>query len=112
MNTENFENNMVEVFIVGDIVRHFKYETLTEEEKAANKYTYVIRGFATHTETGERLVIYQALYGDFEVYARPETMFLSKVDSKKYPDIKQEYRLERVHMLCNHQATYRIKGEI
>ena len=81
---------------VGDIVRHFKYETLSEQEKRENKYTYVIRGFARHTETEEELVIYQALYGDFGTYARPKTMFLSEVDREKYPNIKQRYRFEKM----------------
>ena len=81
---------------VGDIVRHFKYETLTNEEKASNKYLYVIRAFAEHTETKEALVVYQALYGDFSTYARPMEMFLSEVDREKYPNIKQKYRLEKI----------------
>lgn len=84
------------VLRVGDIVRHFKYETLTEAEKAMNKYQYIIRAFATHTEIKEQLVIYQALYGDFATYARPKDMFLSEVDHEKYPNIKQKYRLEKV----------------
>lgn len=79
---------------VGDIVKHFKYETLTDEEKITNKYLYIIRGFATHTETSELLVIYQALYGDFETYARPAKMFLSEVDHMKYSDIEQKYRFD------------------
>lgn len=86
---------------IGDIVRHFKYETLSEKEKRENKYTYVIRDFARHTETEEELVVYQALYGDFGTYARPKTMFLSEVDGEKYPNIKQRYRFERIEELCN-----------
>ena len=81
---------------IGDVVKHFKYETLTDEEKASNKYLYVIRAFATHTETKEELVIYQALYGEFDTYARPLEMFTAEVDRDKYPNIKQKYRLEKV----------------
>lgn len=83
---------------IGDIVRHFKYETLSEEEKKQNKYIYRIVGFAEHTETGEKLVIYQAMYPPFNTYARPLEMFFSKVDRNKYPDIKQEYRLEKIDL--------------
>lgn len=59
---------------------------------------YRVESVATHTETGEYLVIYRCLEGVNvdKVFARPLEMFLSKVDKTKYPDVKQEYRLEFV----------------
>ena len=78
---------------VGDIVQHFKREWVSAE---TSEYLYKVLAFAQHTETGERLVIYQALYSPFKVCARPYTMFMSEVDREKYPDIIQHYRFEKV----------------
>lgn len=79
-------------FYPGTIVKHFKKDFETNE---STKYLYKIIGSAEHTETGEMLMIYQALYEPFGLYARPYDMFMSKVDTDKYPEAKQEFRFEK-----------------
>ena len=77
-------------FKQGDIVKHFKREL----DSSGNMYFYRILGVARHTENGEELMVYQALYGDGQIFARPLAMFMDEVDHIKYPDIKQKYRFE------------------
>ena len=42
-----------ECFKSGDIIRHFKRDFCTEEEKKQNKYLYEVIGIAFHSETNK-----------------------------------------------------------
>ena len=79
-------------FKAGDIVQHFKRETVDPQ---TTTYLYKIIGIATHSETRESMMVYKALYGDQGLYVRPLEMFMSEVDHKKYPNIRQKYRFVR-----------------
>lgn len=78
----------------GDIVKHFKRGTLSSNDLM---YCYVVLDDnVMYTETGDRCVLYQALYGEHKKFCRPYDMFISEVDKEKYPDAQQIYRLEKI----------------
>mgnify|MGYP003856399837 CR=1 FL=1 len=46
---------------------------------------YRVLGLAKHSETEEKLVVYQCLYGNYDLWVRPEDMFNEQIeiDGKK-----------------------------
>lgn len=101
-----------EEFTKYDIIKHFKYETLTDEMHKQHIYIYqVLITSVLDTETDEKLIIYKALYnGNLygmgsvfgQAFARPEKMFYEEVNQEKYPNIDQKHRFELVRHM-NHE---------
>ena len=51
---------------------------------------YQVFHVATHSETAEKLVVYQCLYGDYSMWVRPLAMFMEsiKLDGQEVPRFK------------------------
>ena len=71
------EISKTRVVNAGEKYRHFK-----DKE-------YEVLHVAEHTETGEEMIVYQALYGQHKVYVRPYEMFVEEVNKNG-----QKYRFE------------------
>ena len=74
---------------IGGIYRHFKGKL------------YKVLLIANDSETNnndepKKVIVYEAQYGDKQVWVRDYDMFISEVDKEKYPDIDQKYRFELV----------------
>jgi len=54
---------------------------------------YEVIAIAKHSETLEEMVVYK--HND-DIWVRPYSMFIEKVDKEKYPNISQEYRFELI----------------
>ena len=80
--------------ISGDLI----FENVKHTETAQQLNIFKDNDIFMHWKetNSERLVIYMALYGDYQIYARPYDMFMSEVDRDKYPDVEQKYRMEEV----------------
>ena len=76
-------NEIMRIVRTGRVYKHFK------------GYYCLVLYIAKHTETKEKLVVYQCL-NDKNIYARPLHMFLSEVDHDKYPNATQKYRFELI----------------
>ena len=93
----------------GEYYRHFKGGQ------------YQVTAIARDANTEEKVVVYQALYGEEDFWVRPYEEFAGPVDREKYPDAGQTWRFEKIEettelnplLLCFLDAeSYRDKLEL
>lgn len=88
-----------------EIYQHFK----------GNKYQ--VLHIAKDSEDGHEVVVYQALYGDKEIWVRSLEMFMSDIDFDKYPDVPYRFRFTKVEDAAvaeasSEEETYEMDPEI
>lgn len=76
--------------VIHGIYRHYKGDY------------YIVEDVATHSETGEELVIYRGLYdgdkfGQFHLCARPKDMFLEEIAPGKF-----RFTLQHIESVAKH----------
>ena len=86
--------NNQNIFTLKGVIRHFMRE-LREPGGHPCEYLYYVDEVAEHTETNEKLVVYQEMAPPHRILAMPIEKFLAKVDKEKYPEVKQEYVFEK-----------------
>ena len=74
--------------LIGRIYKHFK-----------GNY-YIVESIALNTETEEQMVIYKALYGNGEVFARPIDSFTQKIEGQKQ---EHRFELQNIESAINHK---------
>lgn len=75
---------------VGAIYQHYKGDL------------YIIEGLVRHSETGEKMVVYRALYGDCELWVRPYELFIGKVEVdgktiERFEEVRIESKREKLN---------------
>ena len=86
-------NNKVEVQNVDNVLNEnrLKIHGIYKHYKGN---LYLLEDVIYHSETGEKMVAYRALYGDQKLWCRPYDMFFEEIDHEKHPEVKQKYRFE------------------
>lgn len=57
---------------------------------------YQVMNVATHSETEEKLVVYQCLYGDYSIWVRPLTMFTEMITTPHDREVERFKLIQEV----------------
>ncbi len=82
-----------------EIYRHFKGDY------------YMIECVALDSEDLSKKVVYRALYDSQKIYVRDLDMFMSEIDTKKYPDAEQRKRFEKIDFSNSESLNFKSEKE-
>lgn len=78
------EYNKIKQELVGNKFKHFKGHII------------IVKDVTIDTENEDYRVIYYHIKDSSVIWDRPYSMFISKVDREKYPQVEQEYRFQKI----------------
>ena len=91
--TLQLDNGTTMTIGIGDIVRHIKWDTATEEQRHINTHLYRVTGFGTLPSNGAPTVLIRQMFHPMREYMYTLAQLQTKADPKKFPNAKQEYTL-------------------
>jgi hypothetical protein len=96
MKAETNEVDMDNRMNVQEQVQHLKSTIVGYRYRHFKGGIYVVTDIAVHSESEEPMVVYKNFDKPDLVWCRPLDMFLSEVDTEKYPNANQRLRFERI----------------
>lgn len=101
-NDKKYNVKLTREIEIGDFYIHFKKEI--DNENPITKYMYIIKNIAVNASDDiknvKQFVVYKNILSGI-TYARNIDEFMSFVDVKKYPNIKQKFRFAKCDSLGN-----------
>ncbi len=72
---------------------------------------YQVKMLALDSETLREQVVYQAMYEPYQYFVRDLEEFMGMVDTKKYPEVGEKYRFEKITFERGQKAEDSVKKE-
>ncbi len=91
--TITLDNGTTMEISVGDIMRHVKWDTATDEQRYVNMHLYRVTGFGALPSNGEPTVLIRQIWHPMREYMYTIPQLQTKINPAKFPNAKQEYTL-------------------
>lgn len=73
-------------------IKSFRFQMVGSRYRHFKGGVYIVTDIAVHTETGELMIIYKSVDDPDKIWCRPLDMFISNVDTDKYPDVTHQVK--------------------